>query len=140
MVLNHGFSRGFDCAIQKWLQLWLWLCNKIVASVVAFNIFFSTNLYKGPFIKPISIKPIIKKLTIQISQNYSYMDTTTPVSVFMIVLLVSFALYYCFMFLSCCILKFQTSTFNNNYDLCKLVSCLSCLFILASHLLIRFLK
>jgi len=27
------------------------------------------------------------------------------------------------MFLSCCILKFQTSTFNNNYDLCKLVSC-----------------
>ena len=51
------------------------------------------------------------------------MDTTTPVSVLMIVLLVLFTLYYCFMFVSCCILKFQTSTFNNNYDLCKLVSC-----------------
>ena len=51
------------------------------------------------------------------------MDTTTPVSVFMIVLLVSFALYYCFMFLSCCILKFQTYNFNNNYDICKVVSC-----------------
>ena len=50
------------------------------------------------------------------------MDTTTPVSVLMIVLLVLFTLYHCFMFLSCCILKFQTSTFNNNYDLCKLVS------------------
>ena len=50
------------------------------------------------------------------------MDTTTPVSVLMIVFLVLFTLYYCLMFMSCCILKFQTSTFNI-YDLCKLVSC-----------------
>ena len=57
------------------------------------------------------------------------MDTTTPDSVFMIVLLVLFILYYCFMFLSCCILKFQTNTFNNNYDLCKLVSC----FVMFTH-------
>ena len=33
------------------------------------------------------------------------------------------------MFLSCCILKFQTSTLNNNYDLCKLVSC----FVMFNH-------
>jgi hypothetical protein len=51
------------------------------------------------------------------------MDTTTPVSVLMIVLLVLFTLYYCLMFWSFCILKFQTTTFNNDYDLCKLVSC-----------------